>query len=176
MTDPYNWSFPQRNETMFMATIGTPLVTQKTASTSIAPCVSPPSKRQTFQVLFPNAKSHSLSTAITTRIRPSCSPSHRATSCATNTSRPTIYARVTSRRPTPSTMSSRQTESQIQLLLGTNFPMCPPSSQNHHASSSGTLWTSPISPPNTGVLQLLQLRKSPSKAQRRTSCLGLSTQ
>lgn len=30
MTDPYNWNFPQRADTMYMSTIGTSLLIKKT--------------------------------------------------------------------------------------------------------------------------------------------------
>lgn len=80
MSDPYNWSFPQRNETMFMATIGRTSLTKKIASSIKGPSASPPFKRQTYPELNPNAKSPSLSIETISPTLPTSNPSLKATS------------------------------------------------------------------------------------------------
>ena len=159
-----------------MATIGTPPLIQKTASTSIAPCVSPPSRKETFPGLNPNDKSPSPFIAITSHTRLSWSQFHKATSCATSTSRPTVCVPMISRGLTRSTTSSRLAGSPIPSPPGTNCPTCHLSTHHLRASSSGTHWTSPTSPPSTDARPSPMWKRSPLRAQRQASCSEQSTQ
>lgn len=56
MKDPYNWHFPQRNETMFMATIGTALSIQRTACTRTGKYAILPSRRLISLVRSPGGR------------------------------------------------------------------------------------------------------------------------
>lgn len=76
----YNWSFPQRNETMFMATICSTFFIKKTASISKERSGSHPFKEQISPVHNPKGKSHSLYTKTTSLIPPTSSPFLKVTS------------------------------------------------------------------------------------------------
>lgn len=56
MKDPYNWNFPQRNETMFMATIGILYPNKKIAFMIVNQCDFRASKTEISKELNPKGK------------------------------------------------------------------------------------------------------------------------